>query len=220
MQTLLATFCLAAAMAAEGETARRWDFEDAAAGSLPAAWSAARTGRGPGSDWVVQVDASAPAGGKVLVQTSAQAPRPTFNLCVASDTRYCDVALSVAVKALRGEIDQGGGPVWRYQDANHYYIARLNPLEWNYRVYKVVDGKRVQLASADLKPVAEGESLADQWHTLRIVHRGESIRCYLNGKLLLEAADGAIAAAGRVGLWTKADAVTAFDDLSVAEAAP
>jgi hypothetical protein len=117
----------------------------------------------------------------------------------------------VSFKAVCGVIDQGGGPVWRYQDADNYYIARANPLESNYRVYKVIDGKRIQLDSADI------EVPAGCWHRLRVVHKGDEIRCYLNGKLLLEVTDTALRTEGRVGLWTKADAVTLFDDLQVME---
>ena len=75
---------------------------------------------------------------------------PLFNLCVLSSTKHLYVDLSVEVKAIKGEIDQGGGLVWRYRDANNYYITRWNPLETNFRVYHVVDGKRTQLANADI----------------------------------------------------------------------
>jgi hypothetical protein len=142
---------------------------------------------------------------------SSEGPNPVFNLCVAGDSSYGDVDLSVSYKAVCGTIDQGGGPVWRYQDANNYYIARANPLERNFRVYKVVDGKRVQLDSADV------DAPAGKWHELRVVHGENDIRCYLNGDHVLEATDATIESDGRVGLWTKADAVTFFDDLHVIE---
>jgi len=113
--------------------------------------------------------------------------------------------------ATQGKFDQGGGPVWRYQDANNYYICRHNPLEDNFRIYKVIAGKRSQLASLDLK--AE----TGQWHTIRVVMRGDKIVGSINGKEL-GVRDGAISKAGKVGLWTKADAVTEFDRFSVAAA--
>ncbi len=188
----------------------QWDFEKAEVGKLPPGFSMAKTGRGPGSVWQVLRDKSAPKGAQVLTQTSPQGPNPLFNLCVAEATGYADVDLSVTLKALRGSIDQGGGPVWRYQDENNYYIARMNPLEDNFRLYKVVDARRTQLATADV--VAP----AGRWHTIRIVHRGDRIRCYLNGKLYLDARDNTFANAGKIGLWTKADAVTSFDGLKVA----
>ena len=94
-------------------------------------------------------------------------------------TSFTDVDLSVAFKAVAGKLDQGGGLVWRYKDANNYYIARMNPLEDNYRVYKVVAGKRTQLGSVDVK-IPSGE-----WHTLRVVHKADHIQCYLDGKSYL-----------------------------------
>jgi hypothetical protein len=129
-----------------------------------------------------------------------------FNVLLA-DGAGRDVELSVALRAQQGEIDQGGGLVWRAQDGASYYIARWNPLESNVRAYKVVAGKRQQLASADveLDPRA--------WHTLAVRMRGELIECELDGRQLLEARDATFAGAGRVGLWTKADARTLFDDL-------
>ena len=89
-------------------------------------------------------------GKKVLAQTSDQGRNRFFNLCVAENTSFTDIDLTVAFKAMAGKLDQGGGPVWRYKDADNYYIARMNPLEDNYRVYKVVAGKRTQLGSRRL----------------------------------------------------------------------
>lgn len=202
------------AMAARGIAAdktapKTWNFEDAAVDRLPEGWSEAKTGTGPGSVWKIQEDSSAPSGPKVLAQTSTEGPKPLFNLCVADGPRLADVDLTVAFKAVRGRIDQGGGLVWRYQDAKNYYVARGNPLEANLRVYRLVDGKRTQLKSSDI------EVPAKQWHKLRIVHKGDHIQCYLNGELEIDVKDDAIKEPGKVGLWTKADAVTSFDGLVV-----
>ncbi len=214
--SILAT-CIA--LAAAGAVAKDWDFENAEPGKLPEKWSTAKTGKGSGSVWEISTDKSAPKGDNVLTQTSSEGPRRLYNLCVAEGTSYTDVDLSVAMKPLSGRIDQGGGPVWRYQDHDNYYIARMNPLELNYRVYKVVGGKRKQLASADVEVDADDavKALRGKWHTIRIVHRGEKIQCYLNGHLDLEVTDNAITKPGKIGLWTKADAVTAFDALSIVE---
>ena len=179
-------------------------FQEASPGALPKGWTTAQTGEGEGSVWEVVDDASSPDKGKALAQVAADAPRALFNLCVADKFSLTDVELTVAVKAVAGKIDQGGGPVWRYQDANNYYIARVNPLENNYRVYKVVDGVRTELASADMK-IPSG-----QWLKIHIVHRGNHIECHLNDKLLLNVADDGISEAGQIGLWTKADAQTRF----------
>ncbi len=182
------------------------DFESAAVGRLPAGWAAVQTGTGDGSVWEIRVDESSPAGTHVLAQTSSTAPSAMFNLCVKTESAALDVDLQVSLKAVSGKTDQGGGPLWRYQDANNYYIARFNPLENNFRIYKVVDGKRTQLATAK---VAEANEI---WHSIQIEHRGEQIRCSLDGKLLLDVKDNAILKSGKIGLWTKADAVTAFTE--------
>ena len=198
-------------------SAKDWDFEDVTAGKLPEGWTAAKTGTGPGSEWEVIEDRTAPKGPKVLAQVSSEGPKPLFNLCVDDKSSYKDLDLSVSFKAVRGKIDQGGGPVWRYQDANNYYVCRMNPLEVNFRLYKVVDGKRKKLATADvpLGDDEEPEDLTGKWHTIRVVQVDNRIRCYLNGKLLLGTKDDSLKKAGKVGLWTKADAVTSFDNLTV-----
>lgn len=195
----------------EADSAVRWTFEDAAVGNLPGGWSSDKTGKGEGSVWKVIDDETAPAGSHVLAQTSSAGPSRLFNLCVIKKSKYKDLDLSVSFKAVKGKIDRGGGPVWRYQDADNYYIARMNPLEDNYRVYKVVEGRRRQLASAKVK------AAAGKWHTLRIVQRGSHIQCYLNDKLHLDVKDDTFKKAGQVGLWTKAVAVTSFDAFKVTE---
>jgi uncharacterized protein YfiM (DUF2279 family) len=179
-------------------------------GKVAKGWTAAKTGQGEGSVWKVVADDTSPSKtGYVLAQT-AEGPRPLFNLCVVDDTNCKDVEVSVAMKAVAGKVDQGGGPVWRYQDANNYYIARYNPLETNYRLYKVVSGKRIQLATK------EGlDQPAGKWITVKIEQKGDEIECYLDGKKLLEAKDSAIQKAGKIGLWTKADAQSHFDNLEV-----
>lgn len=179
-------------------------------GKLPTGWKAGKTGEGEGSVWKVIEDATAPSKSGVVLAQTAEGPGPLFNLCVVEDSNRLDVEASVAFKAVKGKKDQGGGILWRYQDANNYYVARMNPLEDNYRVYKVVAGKRIQLGTREELKVPAGE-----WHTLKIKQAGDRIECYLDGKKELEAKDDAIAKAGKVGLWTKADAQTYFDDFKV-----
>jgi hypothetical protein len=181
-------------------------------GKVPAGWKVDKTGPGEGSVWKVEADETAPSGKGYVLAQKAEGPRPLFNLCVVEDGRYRDLELSVRFKALKGKIDQGGGVVWRYRDANNYYIARYNPLEGNYRVYKVEGGKRTQLDSAEDLKVPAGE-----WHTLTIRQSGNRIEGLLDGKPHLEATDGTFAEAGRVGVWTKADAQTVFDTFTVTE---
>lgn len=178
-------------------------------GKTPAGWKAAQTGKGE-SVWRIVADDTAPSkSGVALAQTTAD-PNATFNLCVADAPSLTDVEVSVSFKAMKGEKDQGGGIVWRYQDANNYYIARVNPLEDNLRAYKVVDGKRSkEFQNAEVK-VPTGE-----WHTLRVKMTGDHIECFLDGKKHLDVKDDAIVKAGKVGLWTKADAQTHFDQFVV-----
>ena len=206
--TLLVPCCGIAV--AGSDKARDFRFSKNDVGKVPAGWKAERTGKGEGSVWKVVADSTAPSkSGYVLAQTSSS-PKTLFNLCIARDTSYRDVEISVAFKAVKGEEDQGGGIVWRYQDADNYYIARMNPLEDNYRFYKVVAGKRIQLATKENIKVPAGE-----WHTLRVRNVGDKIECDLDGKKLIEATDDTFTKAGKVGLWTKADARTYFDQFRV-----
>ena len=126
-------------------------------------------------------------------------------------SKFRDLDISVKFKAHSGKIDQGGGLVWRYQDHNNYYLARMNPLENNYRVYKVQGGKRTQLATVGLKA-------APGWHTLRVVAQGNHIACRFDGKPFLDVKDDTFREAGKIGLWTKADAQTRFADLRARKA--
>jgi hypothetical protein len=199
----------AALPAAEGGT-RTFGFKKEDVGKVPAGWKAARTGEGEGSVWKVVADDTAPSGsGLVLAQTAA-GPGRLFNLCVAEDTNVKDVEVAVAFKAVQGDKDQGGGVVWRYRDADNYYIARMNPLEDNFRVYKVVAGKRIQLGTKEDLKVRAGE-----WHTIRVRQVGKEIECRLDGTKHLEVSDDTFAGPGKVGLWTKADAQTRFDGFTV-----
>ena len=111
------------------------------------------------------------------------------------------------VQGGRGKEDQGGGIVWRYQDAKNYYVARMNPLEENYRIYKVVAGKRTQMGTKEDLKIPAG-----QWHVLKIKQVGEQIECSLDGEKYLRVKDDTFTKAGKIGLWTKADAQTSFDD--------
>jgi hypothetical protein len=196
------------ALAAD-DKAKLFKFDKADAGKLPAGWKAAQTGKGE-SVWKVVADDTAPSkSGYVLSQTTADKDA-LFNLCVADEPSLKDVEVTVAFKAIKGEKDQGGGIVWRYQDANNYYIARMNPLEDNFRVYKVVAGKR----SKEFQD-AEVKVKAGEWHTLKIEMKGDQIECYLDGKKYLEVKDDSITKAGKVGLWSKADAQTHYDQFTV-----
>jgi Domain of Unknown Function (DUF1080) len=209
MRTILAVIAVSALIGAE-PAAREWTFVKSDLGKLPADWKAAKTGMGEGSVWKVAADETAPGkSGHVLMQT-AESPSGLFNLCLATGSEFADGELSVHIKAVSGKTDQGGGLVWRVKDANNYYICRFNPLEDNLRVYKVVEGKRTQLATKEEVTVPAGK-----WFTVSIRHVGNKIECQLNGKKHLEATDDTFLKPGQVGLWSKADAVSAFDQLKL-----
>jgi hypothetical protein len=201
---------LAAALGAAEQKTRTLVFNKSDLGKVPAGWKADRTGKGEGSVWKVVADDTAPSKTGLALAQTAEGPSALFNLCVAEDTKYKDVTVSVAFKAMEGTKDQGGGVVWRYQDADNYYVARMNPLEDNYRVYKVVGGKRTQLDTKE-----EVKVPAREWHTLKVTMTGDRIECHLDGKKMLEAKDDTYKGPGKVGLWTKADARTWFDDFKV-----
>jgi hypothetical protein len=173
-----------------------WRFEETNSQGTPATWQV-----------TARADAPSPPNVMKLVRTDND--DGTFNLAIAERTSYGDLDLSVAVMADQGKEDQGGGPVWRCQDRDNYYICRLNPLERNFRLYRVLQTRRKQLESANV------DLTSGRWYTVRITMVGRHITCYLDGRKLLEADDDTFGKAGMVGLWTKADAVTAFDDLVV-----
>jgi 3-keto-disaccharide hydrolase len=154
--------------------------------------------------WVVEEMAGAPSGKKVLVQ---RATKNEFNVIVAPGGPYGDVDVSMKFKPITGREDASGGIVFRFSDGK-YYVVRANALEDNFRLYSYDKGRR-QLATATVKAPALG-----QWHTVRLVAVGDHMQAWLDGKLYLDHRDPRFKS-GRVGLWTKADSVTAFDDLRV-----
>lgn len=141
--------------------------------------------------------------GGVLLQSAAV---DAWAVAVLEDARFSDVDVSVKVKPVSGKEDQTGGLIFRAQDAKNYYLVRSNGLEDNYRLYTMTDGKRKQIASTRVEPPKAGE-----WHTLRVVAKGTKIQAYLGDKLLIDHEDATFKD-GYVGLWTKADSITEFDD--------
>ena len=226
MTTLIAVFILAAILGYKGAQAQpatdhesgtgklgnvSGAFDDLPVGKLPAGWKVEATNqKGPLATWEVIKDTAAPPGEHVLAMA-----RPnhtfgrTFNLCWTDKVSFLDGEIQVRFKAVKGKVDQGGGVIWRAQDKDNYYIARFNPLEDNFRIYYVRDGARKKLASARAKLPA------GKWHTLKIVQHGSRFEGYLNGRKLLNGTHNLFTKSGGVGLWTKADAVTSFDDFSV-----
>ncbi len=187
---------------------RTWNFDQAPIGQLPSGFSIQNTGRSKPPKWEVLADPTAPSNPNVLAQRSKENLGEHFNLAVVEDSDCQDLELEVKFKAVEGEEDQGGGLIWHYQDPDNYYIARASPSEDNFRIYRVVKGRRKQLQSARVK-VTKGT-----WHTMRIVAKGDRMECFYDGKKYLEIRDKTFTH-GKIGLWTKADSVTYFDDLTV-----
>ena len=225
MRPLAIVTALAAALALSATTALALEltqtFDDAPLGPPPVAWRIAATNGGNApAKWAVEQGKGPKGDSKFL---SLIAPEGTgllarltvsnvYNIAWLPDVKARDVDVSVAIRANKGDIDQGGGLIWRAKDPDNYYVARYNPLEHNFRIYFVKDAKRTQLTTAENLGPNTGD-----WFTLRIVQRGPLIEGYLNGKKVLEARDNTFVDAGGVGVWTKADAQTSFDDLTVKE---
>jgi 3-keto-disaccharide hydrolase len=184
-----------------------YGFDGDTLGQLPAKFHTAKTGGGAQEKWSVMADPTAPSKPKVVAQTSTDQTDYRFPLLIADEGSFQDLDLSVKFKAVSGSIDRAGGLVFRLKDPNNYYIVRANALENNFRLYHVVNGRRSQFAGANLK-VTSGE-----WHELRIEAVRNKITCYYDGAKKIEATDDTFKEAGKVGLWTKADSVTYFDDL-------
>ena len=209
MVTALFAALFAVPVLAAEEKPTEWNFDKDSLGQMPTGWKAGFTNSAKGqATWTVTKDDKAPTAPNV-VTLDAKSGGGTFNLAIAERTSFKDVDLSVKIKAHSGKEDQGGGLIWRTKDDNNYYICRMNPLENNFRVYKVTGGKRRQLDSADVK-LETGK-----WYEVRAKMVGSHILCYIDGKQLLNATDDAIKDAGVVGLWTKADASLSFDNIAV-----
>jgi hypothetical protein len=161
------------------------------------------TGRGS-SLWRVETDPTAPTKPNVLKQSGSG----TFPWCVRPDVALADGYVEVRFKPISGREDQAGGLVWRWKDGDNYYVARANALENNVSLYYTANGRR-----NTLKYVAAPVP-ANLWHTLRVEFSGKRIKVALDGKIYIEMEDDRIAGPGAVGVWTKADSVTAFDDFA------
>lgn len=186
-----------------------YNFDSDVVGKLPAKFHDALTGQGAKGQWVVKADASATSRPNVLAQTSADKTDYRFPLAIADDGTFQNLDISVKFKAVSGEVDRAAGVAFRLMDANNYYIVRANALESNYRLYHVVKGRRVQFAGANVKVAS------DEWHELRVECVGNHIICYYDNEKKIDATDETFKEAGKIGLWTKADSVTYFDDLRV-----
>jgi len=201
MSSLIATV-------ARGETV---NFDAAKAGEAPAGWTCTKTGSG-NPKWAVVADDTAPSKPNVLKQSG----EATYPVALKNDTNLKDGFVEVKFKAVSGKEDQAAGVVWRAKDADNYYICRANALEDNVVLYKTENGKRKSLDIVGRKGGYGVETKVGpmKWHTLRVEFAGNRAKVLLNGKHLFDVEDATFKDAGKVGLWTKADSVTLFDDFS------
>ncbi len=198
--------------------AEAFDFEDGAAGKTPPGFTAALTGGGGAVRWETVEDDDAASGGKVVAQLSDDQTNARYPLLVRDDFSAKDVDVSVRFKTLSGKVDASGGIVFRYTDKDNYYVVRANSIEGNVVAYKTENGKRSSIGvrgNGDSYGV-EAKVSHKEWNTLRVIARGSVFEIFLNGKKIFEVENDTFAEAGKVGLWTKADAVTQFDDLTAA----
>lgn len=209
----MALAALGATVVVQGAS-RRVDFSDDAVGQPPKGFEFGYTAKtGAPGKWIVEAEGA----NKYLAQVDADNTRARFPVAVLSDISAADIDLSVRFRAISGRVDQAAGLVWRYRDQDNYYIVRANALEGNVVLYKVEDGKRT-----DLPVKGEGRTYgkkaevpAKQWSTLRVVANGRLFEVYFNGTKLYDVEDTTFTQPGKVGVWTKADSVTQFDDLTI-----
>lgn len=220
---LLTLATRAAAQTPEPTMTMQTAFDAFAVGQPPPGFSIGLTGGGGPPAWIVQEDPLQSGAGRVLVQTSADSTSYRFPLCIAEGFSARDLDLSVRFAPIAGKVDRAAGLVWRYRDADNYYVVRANALEDNVVLYKVEGGKRSDLKPTDAGWLAYGVKIAvpsSAWSELRVSARDNRFAVSLNGTHLFDVEDATFASAGRVGLWTKADSVTAFDALAAVSADP
>lgn len=194
-----------------------YNFDKDTIGQMPKNFHGALTGQGTKGIWEVKADSTAPSSPNVLAQTSTDSTGYRFPVAIADEGAFLNLDLSVKIKPVSGKGDQAAGLVWRLKDANNYYIVRANALENNVVLYKVQDGKRI-----DLPLKGEGRTYGKQakvpsqeWSEMRVVVMGNLFEVFFNGQKLYEVEDQTFKEAGKIGVWTKADSVTYFDDLRV-----
>ena len=203
MNTPLITVALATTFLVGIALADAVNFDNLPVGTAPAGWTASKTGTGE-PKWTVEKDDTAPSKPNVLKQ-SGQA---TYPVCIKDDTSLKDGFVEVKFKPISGREDQAGGLIWRAKDSNNYYVARANALEDNVTIYHTVNGHRTEKKRASMKVAS------NQWHTLRVEFQANRFVVTLNGQKALDWEDETFKDAGKVGVWTKADSVTLFDDFT------
>ena len=187
------------------------DFDSATLGQMPQGWSAAVTNGRVAPQWQVLRDTSAPTQPYVLARVSSY-PEDHFPLAILDTMAVRDGDISVRVKPLAGRPEQTGGVVFRYRDANNYYFVRANALEHSVGLFKVLKGQMYPLAAGVRHDIP-----ANAWSILKVAVRGSKFQVYVNHRRLLQAQDETFGGSGKVGLWTRGDSATYFDDFRVTQ---
>lgn len=194
------------------------DFESPLPSGLPkgfvASFATEPDGKGTLAKWAVVEDATAPSGKHVLQLVESKNRGPVYNLCLREEKSPADLTVSVKLRADRGVEDRGGGLIFRAVDERNYYLVRWNPLEKNVCAYRTINGRRITLQFV----AVAGNSGA--WHSLQVTMRGRVIEVEFDGAAVMSLPDDLFKESGRVGLWTRSDAQTSFDDLKIAPAPP
>lgn len=189
---------------------REYYFDDNSVDELPVGFQSALTGKGKTGRWVVKKVQHSPSADNVVVQTDLDDTDYRFPLVIVEGVSYKDFMVYTWFRAEGGKVDQAGGLVFRYKDNNNYYVLRANALENNVRAYKVVKGKRKQIGGKDTKVTPK------EWHLLKVICKADKIQCFFNNTKVFEVSDNTFDS-GSVGLWTKSDSYTYFDDLVMQE---
>ncbi|MBX9926710.1 MAG: hypothetical protein K2Y05_10150 [Hyphomicrobiaceae bacterium] len=204
------------AIAVPAGAAETFTFDDQGPETPPAGFTEAVTGDGGPAIWRIR-KAPGEQRGNVLVQTSAEPIDARFPLLINDTLTTADVDLAVRFQVLSGAIDQAAGLVWRYRDPANYYLVRATALEDNVVLYKVENGRRsvVPRLGQGSPSGHKAAVIKGAWNILTVKVRGTRFSVGLNGKALYEVEDATFVTPGKVGLWTKSDSVTMFDDFYV-----
>jgi hypothetical protein len=200
-----------------GTVTQTINFDSAKPGSVPPGWTVAPNAGAP-PKWEIVKDSSAPSPPYVFAELSNTGGGNHCPLAILNKMDVKDGDLSVKVKPVAGREDRTGGLVFRYRDAENYYLVRANALENSIILYKVEDGRRIPLASRGA-PTSYGVKHPvpfNAWSVLKVQFRGPLFSVYFNHRRLFEVMDTTFRQSGKVGLWTKADSVTYFDDFKIA----
>ncbi len=185
-------------------------FDEDKAGSFPANFQSALTGKGETAQWSVLKTEIATSPDNVVTQNKHDGTDYRFPLLVVDGVSYKDFMAFVRIRAEGGKVDQAGGLVFRYKDNNNYYVLRANALENNVRLYAVVNGDRRQIGGKDLTVTPK------EWHLLKVICKADKIQCFFENTKIFVVSDDTFDS-GSIGLWTKSDSNTLFDDLVMQE---